>query len=112
VSHFVQAVLNGSFPLSGPLSSANGALPWIVFERDKVRCLGRSTQNGIQIYSFVYALFIFTIRWVSMKELVPVKMYKFFVFIEKLLNPWMQYLGMFGEIVLIKNKSIWISQRN
>ncbi len=32
---FVEDVKNWEFPSSGPLSGANGALPWIVFERDR-----------------------------------------------------------------------------
>jgi hypothetical protein len=29
------AAKDWTFPLAGPLSGANGALPWIVFERDR-----------------------------------------------------------------------------
>ena len=32
---FLPGATNWSFPSSGPLSGANGAIPWIVFERDR-----------------------------------------------------------------------------
>ena len=41
-----------SFPLSGPMSGANGALPWIVFERDQKRF--RNDFSGFEMSKIKY----------------------------------------------------------
>jgi hypothetical protein len=36
-NHLNPDAADWSFPAVGPLSGANGALPWILFERDRAR---------------------------------------------------------------------------
>ena len=42
---FLPAAADWEVPRGGPLSAANGALPWILFARDRER-LERSTRSG------------------------------------------------------------------
>ncbi|MCI5158090.1 MAG: class I SAM-dependent methyltransferase, partial [Candidatus Electrothrix sp. AUS1_2] len=91
-----------NFPDSGPLSGANLALPWIVFERD--RALFLEKYCGLKInkinldWPFIYLLS----GGVSMKTLVPNWSYLFFRRIEMLLKPIIKHIAMFATIVLEK----------
>ncbi|WP_417915239.1 class I SAM-dependent methyltransferase [Candidatus Electronema sp. JM] len=90
------------FPTTGPLSGANLALPWIVFERDRNLYLDRYSPLKIKTiridWPFVYLLS----GGVSMKTLVPERSYPLVRKMERLLSPIMKHLAMFAIIVLEK----------
>jgi SAM-dependent methyltransferase len=92
-----------SFPRSGPLSSANSALPWIVFERDHELFRRRFTDLKLMDITvekpFVYLLS----GGVSTRLCAPAFLYDAFSAIEHSLRPWMRYLGMFARIRLQKS---------
>jgi SAM-dependent methyltransferase len=91
-----------SFPATGPLSGANLALPWIVFERDRDVFFKKYSALKIKKiradWPFVYLLS----GGVSMKTLVPEGSYPLFRKMEQLLAPLMKYLAMFAIIILEK----------
>lgn len=97
---FAPEAADWEFPSSGPLSGANGALPWILFQRDR-RLFEREfpclTIEQVQIFMpFRYLLS----GGVSMRSLAPAWSFAFWRRLENGLAPWMGRLGMFALIVL------------
>jgi len=90
------------FPPSGPLSGANGALPWMIFERDRdkfQREFPRLKIRGIFLaMPFRYLLS----GGVSMVSLSPGWTFGIWRLLESLLQPWMRRLAMFARIELVK----------
>jgi len=95
-----------SFPSRGPLSGANGALPWIIFERDRTRF-----EREFPLWQ-IYAVKPFMpFRYllsggVSLRGLVPGWSFALWRKLENLLRPWMKSLAMFALIVLVKEGEI------
>lgn len=93
-----------TIPGSGPMSDANGALPYIVFERDQA--IFKSKFPGFEILKnrkhtpLRYLLS----GGVSMKQLVPNASFKIISGIENLLSPFRQWFSMFQLIVIEKKK--------
>lgn len=101
---FNTEVTEWKFPASGPLSGANGALPWIIFKRD------------IKIFEELYPyLSLKKIKYhtpfrylitggLSYKSLVPGWAFKPVTFFEKLLTPLFPIIALFQTIQIIKTK--------
>lgn len=91
-----------TIPPSGPLSGANGALPWIVFERDKK--LFKSNFQNLEILEFHYhtPLRYLVSGGVSFKQLVPDFSYGFFTFFDKFLSSLSRQISMFITIKIRK----------
>lgn len=89
-------------PSSGPLSGANGALPWIIFERDKSEYA--RLFPGLQIESITYHTpFRYLLSGgVSFRSLVPSWAYGFFKGIDKTLAGLSKQFSMFMTIKLKK----------
>jgi len=87
----------------GPLSSANGALPWIVFCRDQAKF--RRHFPSLLMKEMVYHTpFLYLLSGgVSKRQLVPSFSYRFFKGLEFLLKPFSRGLSMFVTIELEKN---------
>jgi len=89
-----------SFPASGPLSGANSALPWIVFERDKAELA--SVFPGLKLetirldYPFSYLLS----GGVSMRTLMPGCLFSPIRILERGLSLFGKHLAMFSFIAL------------
>ncbi len=88
------------FPAGGPLSSANSALPWIVFKRDRV-----IFQNEFPYWQVleieVHTPFAYLLSGgLSMRSFVPGNGFGLCRKIESRLAPWMDSLAMFATIVL------------
>jgi SAM-dependent methyltransferase len=88
------------FPSAGPLSGANGALPWILFARDRAvfeRDFPEWTVLSIRpAMPFRYLLS----GGVSMRSLAPAWTFGLVRGLEALLTPLNAYLAMFAVIVL------------
>jgi SAM-dependent methyltransferase len=92
-----------SIPASGPLSGANGALPWIVFERDKH--LFKSRFPGFSIEKIRYHTpfrYLFS-GGVSFKQLVPDFTYGIFSFLDNFLSSVSSQFSMFVTIKIKKH---------
>ena len=89
-----------TFPRSGPLSGANGALPWILFERDRQQFEREFPEwkiDGIELMMpFCYLLS----GGVSLRSLVPGWTFPALRGFERLLNPYATHLAMFAKIAL------------
>lgn len=75
------------FPARGPLSGANGALPWILFERDRVRFEGLFSEWQLDFIKPIMPVSYLLSGGVSMKALLPGCMYNVCRTFESLLEP-------------------------
>jgi SAM-dependent methyltransferase len=91
-----------NLPAGGPLSMANGALPWILLKRDRKRffaaCPGWTIQEIKPMMPFCYL----ASGGIGLRALQPGWMFGFWNGLEKLLEPWMGRLAMFARIVLVR----------
>lgn len=97
---------NWQFPTSGPLSSANGALPWIVFCRDSERF--EQEYPLLQLKSLrLHTPFRYLITGgLSYKSIVPGWSFEVVSFLEKLLTPLFPLTAMFQTIQLTKKQPV------
>lgn len=76
-----------SIPLTGPLSGANGALPWIVFDRDKTRFLREYPEWSVHRISPMMPLSYLLSGGVSLRISLPGSLYSLWRIIERYLFP-------------------------
>jgi SAM-dependent methyltransferase len=89
-----------NFPDTGPLSGANGALPWIIFQRDR-----REFQSGFPELAIREVRPFMPFRYlvsggVSMRQLMPAATFRLWRRIESWLGRWPQHWSMFAFIHL------------
>lgn len=88
------------FPPLGPLSAANGALPWIIFERDKAKFEAEfPALRIVEILPFMPFRYLLS-GGVSHRTLMPEWAFGFWRWLERALGPWRHSLAMFARIVL------------
>jgi len=99
---FLPEAQDWSFPLTGPLSGANGAIPWIVFVRD--RKLFESEFPELRIEKVVPFLpFRYLVSGgVGMRSLMPGFTHPLWAVLERVLEPQMSSLAMFAFISVQK----------
>jgi SAM-dependent methyltransferase len=90
------------FPMSGPLSGANGALPWIVFERDRQIFEREFPQWRIERILPMMPLRYLISGGVSMRSLVPGWSHGAWRALEGAVSPLNRKLAMFAQVVLRK----------
>ena len=91
-----------TFPTSGPMSGANGALPWIVFERDKKILSKRFPEFQVVEIKYHTPLCYLLSGGLTLKSLVPTFSYSFFRFLDKCLAKISPHFSMFVSIVVRK----------
>jgi hypothetical protein len=85
----------------GPLSGANGALPWMIFERDRDRFQRQHPEWEItEIIPHTPIRYLLS-GGVSKRSLIPVWGGTAVSRLEQILDPWRDQLAMFAFIVLI-----------
>ncbi len=89
-------------PPSGPMSGANGALPWIVFERDKKLFSENFPELKIENIKYHQPLMYLISGGVSHRQLVPDFAYGACVFIDKTLSSITKQISMFMTIKIVK----------
>lgn len=88
------------FPAGGPLSSANGALPWMVFARDHGR-LGREFPNlHLESLCLDHPFSYIASGGISLRSLAPGLAYRPLRRLERSLGPVLRYCAMFALIVV------------
>jgi len=93
---------NWEIPDSGPLSGANGALPWIVFERDINKFTEMFPNLEIIEKRYHTPLRYLLSGGVSYKQFVPERSFNFFTKLENLLVSVSKYFSMFITIKIRK----------
>jgi SAM-dependent methyltransferase len=91
------------FESKGPLSGANGVLPWIVFQRDRKQFESEFPQLQIRAIEPMMPFRYLLSGGVSRISLQPGWTFGIWRFLERLLAHWMDSCAMFSKIVLIKN---------
>ena len=97
---FVPESPEWKFPAGGPLSAANGALPWMIFERDRSRFEKQFPQLKIALIEPMMPFRYLLSGGFSMRSLMPGFTFGFWRFAEAALQPgrW----AMFARIKLTK----------
>jgi SAM-dependent methyltransferase len=95
------------FTSNGPLSGANEALPWIIFQRDRARFERRFAQLQITriepIMPFVYLLS----GGFTSRLHFPGKAFAFCRWAEMRFSAWRDRLGLFAVITLTKTRAVF-----
>lgn len=93
---------NGSWEIDGerPLSAANGALAWIIFERDRLKFESEFPNLSIELIKLHTPLRYLLSGGVSMKQLVPNFSFSFFTKIDEAFAS--KLFSMFAYIVIRK----------
>lgn len=89
-----------SFPARGPLSGANGALPWIVFQRDRATFEREFPAWRIETVRPIMPLRYLISGGVSMRALMPGWSTPLWRAVEGALSPLNGRLAMFAHVVL------------
>ena len=97
---FDAAAADWRFPTSGPLSGANGALPWIVFRRDREEFERLFPQWKIETVAPMMPLRYLISGGVSMRSLMPGWSTAVWRGIESAMSPLNERVAMFAHVVL------------
>jgi SAM-dependent methyltransferase len=101
---FEPAATQWSLPAGGPMSMANGALPWIVFVRDRDELKVAVPDLTIRSVQYCYPFRYLISGGVSMRQLLPGFAGPLVRFVDAtLLAPLGPLMGMFMRIVLVKS---------
>ncbi len=93
-----------TFPAGGPLSSANDALPFIVFQRDRGEFQRKFPRLRIVRLDIHTPLAYLLSGGVSMRQLVPAWSFRTVRFLERLAGPANRLAGMFMTVELERGK--------
>lgn len=99
---FVPDATRWEFASGGPLSSANGALPWIVFSRDRVRFLKEFSDLRIEEIRLMMPFAYLISGGMSLRAFCPGMFYRAVRVMEGWLTPFLPRLAMFAQITLKK----------
>ena len=97
---FEPGVERWDFPAKGPLSDANGALPWILFERDRKRFETEFPALKIEEIRPMMPFRYLVSGGVSMRSLMPGFTTPLWKLVEKACEPQMKRMAMFSLISL------------
>jgi len=89
---------------AGPLSRANGALPWILFARDRERFAAEHPHWRVRRVEPMMPLRYLVAGGISLRNLVPAVSAPLWRGLEWLLRPWRHRLAMFALIVLERSR--------
>jgi SAM-dependent methyltransferase len=90
------------FPESGPLSGANGALPWILFHRDRSRFEQEFPHLRIHHIRLLMPFRYLASGGVGSRRLAPNWTWHLWRGLERTLSSCMQFVAMFAQIHLVK----------
>ena len=99
---FMPMAADWRIPMSGPLSGANGALPWIVFSRDRVQFGAEFPQLQIQEIRPMMPFKYLISGGVAMRNLMPGPLYGCWGALEAILSPWINRTAMFAMIDIVR----------
>jgi SAM-dependent methyltransferase len=95
------------FPPSGALSGANGAIPWMIFERDVTTFRKEFPQWRIERLVPGMPVSYLLSGGMSMRSLAPPWVFRPVRAMERLLEPIMHKLAMFAQIELQRTNAAW-----
>jgi SAM-dependent methyltransferase len=89
-----------AFPKGGRLSAANGALPWIVLERDRRRWEAEFPDLQVKLIRGIMPFRYLVSGGIATRNLMPSFSFPLWRGFERLLDPFMRSLAMFALIVI------------
>jgi SAM-dependent methyltransferase len=92
-----------SFPTSGPLSGANGALPWIIFKRDYTTFKQLFPDLSCESIVFHTPFAYLVSGGLSYKSLLPGWLFGIFKIFETIISPLNKWISMFQTITVCKD---------
>jgi SAM-dependent methyltransferase len=102
---FIPEATQWEFASGGPLSGANGALPWIVFSRDRAQFLKEFPQWRIEEIRLTMPFAYLISGGVSLRSFFPGMFYGLIRFMERLFTPYLPRLAMFAQVTLQRIRS-------
>ena len=87
-------------PASGPLSGANGALPWIIFSRDRQKFETEYPHWRLELAKPIMPFRYLLSGGVSLRGFAPGWSFGFWKLFEALLSHFNEHLSMFVQVVL------------
>jgi SAM-dependent methyltransferase len=90
------------FPSLGPLSSANAALPYVVFRRDLAQFQSEYPTLKLQSLQPMMPFRYLASGGVSTRALIPEWTYAAWVQLEACFDRWMDFLAMFAQIEIVR----------
>jgi hypothetical protein len=97
---FAPEAADWEFPPSGPLSGANGALPWIVFARDRLRFEREFPHLRVEAVQPFMPFRYLVSGGVSLRALTPGWSYHYWKRVERRLDARMDTWAMFAFVLL------------
>jgi SAM-dependent methyltransferase len=99
---FLPLAATWEFPRTGPLSGANGALPWIIFERDRTAFESAFPDFQIKRIQPSTPFAYLVSGGVSTRNLLPAWTHRCCRAVEGLIQPWITTWAMFAHITLTR----------
>jgi SAM-dependent methyltransferase len=93
-----------SHSLAGPLSGANGALPWIILERDRALFESQFPSLAVSKTELLMPFRYLVSGGVSLRSLMPEITFRVWELLESSLKPWMNAWAMFALVVVRKKR--------
>ncbi len=99
---FVPEAPEWEFPQTGPLSGANGALPWILFVRDRDRFERDFPMWKVQTIRPIMPFRYLISGGVSLRSMAPGWTFGIWKALENCMSPWSHHWGMFAQVTLAR----------
>lgn len=99
---FDPAAPDWTFPDSGPLSGANGALPWMIFERDRAEFEAEFPELQLRTVRPFMPFRYLVSGGVSMRQLMPRATFPLWRGVESVLCRWPRAWSMFAFVHLMR----------
>jgi len=99
---FLPEAKEWEFSRKGPLSGANSALPWIIFQRDRKKFETEFPEWRIKEIKLHTPFCYLLSGGVSFRSFVPGCLFGMFRRIENIIRPWMHSWAMFAQVVLVR----------
>lgn len=97
---FLPEAREWEIPAGGPLSGANGALPWILFQRDREQFEREAPGWRVRSIAPMMPFRYLVSGGVSLRGLAPAASYPLWKGFERALSPFAGHLAMFAHVVL------------
>jgi SAM-dependent methyltransferase len=97
---FLPEAREWEIPAGGPLSGANGALPWILFQRDRERFEREAPDWRVRSIAPIMPFRYLVSGGVSLRALTPAASYPLWKGFERALSPLAGHLAMFAHVAL------------
>jgi SAM-dependent methyltransferase len=101
---FDPAVEHWEFPAGGPLSGANGALPWIIFARDRAQFEHEFPQWRLDVLELLMPIRYLLSGGMSVRGLMPGWTFTAWRWVERVLHPLRPGLAMFALLGLTRTE--------